>query len=394
MRLTRPFDPALGACEDFQQSAEFASTLPVFWSAGRSDQRNAPALICAALAGALLGTTMMKAWVIEGQFGLDHLTLIERPRPEPRFGEVVIRTRAVSLNYRDTQMVGGTYPFKFPLPLVPTSDGVGEVVAVGEGVTRAKLGDRVLGTFWQSWLGGDFDQTEDIRQLGGDQDGMLSEYVRLDQHGLVHAPAHLSDEEAATLPCAALTAWQGLVTEGRLKAGETVLVQGTGGVSIFALQFAVMFGAMAIVTSSSDAKLERARKLGATHTINYVKTPVWHPEVRRLNGGRGIDHVVEVGGPDSFLQSLKAVRMGGQIHMIGYVGGTAGEINPLEILYRRAVVRGIPIGSRESFEHMNRAIALHKMRPVVDRVFPWTEARGALAYMREGKHFGKIVLRF
>jgi NADPH:quinone reductase-like Zn-dependent oxidoreductase len=156
----------------------------------------------------------------------------------------------------------------------------------------------------------------------------------------------------------------------------------------------VMFGARSIVTSSSDAKLEKAKKLGATHTINYVKTPVWHPEVRRLNGGRGIDHVIEVGGPDSFMQSLQAIRLGGQIHMIGYVGSKTGEINPLEILYRRAVVRGIPIGSRESFEHMNRAIALHRMRPVVDRVFPWIEARAALQYMREGKHFGKIVLKF
>lgn len=336
----------------------------------------------------------MKSIVIDGQFGLDHLKLVDRPRPEPRLGEVVIRTRAVSLNYRDTDMVAGTYPFKFPLPLVPTSDGVGEVVAVGEGVTRAKIGDRVLGTFWQSWLGGDFDQTASIGQLGGDMDGMLSEFVRLDQQGLVHAPEHLSDEEASTLPCAALTVWQALVTEGRLKAGETLLVQGTGGVSLFALQFGVMFGARTIVTSSSEAKLERVKRLGATHTINYVKTPVWHPEVRRLNGGRGVDHVVEVGGPDSFLQSLQAIRMGGQIHMIGYVGSKMGEINPLEILYRRAVVRGIPIGSRESFDHMNRAIALHKMHPVVDRIFPWTEARAALEYMREGKHFGKIVLKF
>ncbi len=196
------------------------------------------------------------------------------------------------------------------------------------------------------------------------------------------------------MPCAALTAWQALVSEGRLKAGETVLAQGTGGVSIFALQFAAMFGARTIVTSSSDAKLERAKGLGATHGINYVKTPVWHAEVRRLNGGRGIDHVVEVGGPGSFMQSLQAIRMGGQIHMIGYVGSKQGEMNPLEILYKRAIVRGIPIGSRESFDHMNRAIALHRMRPVVDRVFPWTEARAALEYMREGKHFGKIVLKF
>jgi NADPH:quinone reductase-like Zn-dependent oxidoreductase len=336
----------------------------------------------------------MKAIVIDGQFGLDHLKLVERPEPKARRGEVIIRTRAASLNYRDTDMVAGTYPFKFPLPLVPMSDGVGEVVEIGEGVTRAKVGDRVIGTFWQSWLGGDFDQTEGIGQLGGDMDGMLQEYVRLDQEGLVHAPERLTDEEAATLPCAALTAWQALVTEGHLKSGETVLVQGSGGVSIFALQFAAMFGARAIATSSSDAKLERAVRLGAAHTINYVKTPLWHSEVRRLNGGRGVDHVVEVGGPDSFLQSLQAIRMGGQIHMIGYVGSKQGEMNPLEILYRRAVVRGIPIGSRESFDHMNRAIAFHQMRPVVDRVFPWTDARAALEYMREGKHFGKIVLKF
>jgi NADPH:quinone reductase-like Zn-dependent oxidoreductase len=335
----------------------------------------------------------VKAIVIDG-FGLDHLKLVDRPEPKPRRGEVVIRMRAASLNYRDTDMVAGTYPFKFPLPLVPLSDGVGEVVAIGEGVTRAKVRDRVLGTFWQSWLGGDFDQTENIGQLGGDLDGMLQEYVRLDQEGLVRAPEHLSDEEASTLPCAALTAWQALVTEGRLKAGDAVLVQGTGGVSIFALQFAVMFGARVIVTSSSDAKLERARSLGAAHTINYIKIPLWHPEVRRVNDGRGIDHVVEVGGPASFMQSLQAIRMGGQIHMIGYVGSKLGEMNPLEILYRRAVVRGIPIGSRESFEHMNRAIALNKMTPVVGRVLPWTEARAALEYMREGKHFGKIVLKF
>lgn len=336
----------------------------------------------------------MRAIVIDGGFGFDHLRLVERPQPQPRHGEIVMRVRAASLNYRDTQMVLGTYPFKFPLPLVPASDGAGEVVAVGDGVTRVKVGDRVIGTFWQSWIGGGFDMTETIGQLGGDMDGMLAEYVRLDQEGIVHTPAHLSDEEAATLPCAALTAWQALVTEGRLKAGETVLLQGTGGVSIFGLQFAAMFGARSIITSSSDAKLERAKALGATHTINYRTNPEWHALVREFNGGRGIDHVVEVGGPDSFAQSLKAIRMGGQIHMIGYVGSTEGTTNPLEILYRRAVVRGIPIGSRESFDQMNRAIALNGMRPVVDRVFPWTEAAAALRYMREGRHFGKIVLKF
>jgi NADPH:quinone reductase-like Zn-dependent oxidoreductase len=180
----------------------------------------------------------------------------------------------------------------------------------------------------------------------------------------------------------------------RLCAGDTVLIQGTGGVSLFGLQFSAMFGARAIVTSSSDAKLERAKSLGATHTINYVKTPVWHPEVRALNGGRGIDHVIEVGGPDSFLQSLQAIRIGGQINMVGYIAGKHGAINPLEILYHRATVRGIPVGSRESFEAMNRAIEANNMRPVIDKVFPWTDAVAAIRYMQEGKHFGKIILKF
>jgi NADPH:quinone reductase-like Zn-dependent oxidoreductase len=334
----------------------------------------------------------MRAMALVGDFGLDHLKLIDRPMPEPRHGEVVIRIAAVSLNYRDMDMVLGTYPFKFPLPLVPTSDGVGKVVAVGEGVTRAKVGDRVLGTFHQSWIAGRYE--EGTPQLGGSADGMLAEYVRLDQQGIVHAPANLTDEEAATLPCAALTSWFSLVTESHLEAGDTVLIQGTGGVSLFGLQFSAIFGARTIVTSSSDAKLERARSLGATHTINYVKTPVWHPEVRALNGGRGVDHVLEVGGPDSFLQSLQAIRIGGQINMVGYVGSKQGAINPLEILYHRATVRGIPVGSRESFEAMNRAIEANNMRPVIDKVFPWTDAGAAIRYMQEGKHFGKIILKF
>ena len=333
----------------------------------------------------------MRAMALVGSFGLDHLKLIERPMPEPRHNEVVIRMAAVSLNYRDMDMVLGTYPFKFPLPLVPTSDGVGEVVGVGEGVTRAKVGDRVLGTFHQSWIAGRYE--EDTPQLGGSADGMLAEYVRLDQQGIVHAPSNLTDEEAATLPCAALTSWHSLVTESRLEAGETVLIQGTGGVSLFGLQFSAMFGARIIITSSSDAKLERAKSLGATHTINYVKTPVWHPEVRALNGGRGVDHVIEVGGPDSFLQSLQAIRIGGQINMVGYIGSKHGAINPLEILYHRATVRGIPVGSRELFEAMNRAIETNKMRPVIDKVFPWTDAVAAIRYMQAGKHFGKIILK-
>ncbi len=333
----------------------------------------------------------MRAMAIVGEFGLDHLKLIERPMPELRHGEVIIRISAVSLNYRDMDMVLGTYPFSFPLPLVPTSDGVGEVVAVGGRDARQSRGSRP----WH--LPPKLDRWPlrrghaSARRLGRRH---AAEYVRLDQQGIVHAPANLSDEEAATLPCAALTSWQSLVTESRLEAGESVLLQGTGGVSLFGLQFATMFGARTIVTSSSDAKLERAKSLGATHTINYVKTPVWHPEVRARNGGCGVDHVIEVGGPESFLQSLQAIRLGGQINMVGYIGSKQGTINPLEILYHRATVRGIPVGSRESFEAMNRAIEANDMHPVIDRVFPWTDAVAAVSYMREGKHFGKIILKF
>ena len=333
----------------------------------------------------------MKAIIIDEGPAFDNLKLVNRPMPEPGRSEVVLKLRAASLNYRDLDMVMGTYPSKFPLPLVPLSDGVGEVVEVGDGVTRVKKGDRVAGTFWQGWIAGGF---EDCPQLGGSVDGMLTEYVKLSDSGVVHLPDHLTDEEAATLPCAAVTVWQALVTEGHLKAGQTVLIQGTGGVAVFALQFAVMFGARSIITSSSDAKLERARALGATATINYVDTPAWHLEARALNGGRGIDHVIEIGGLETFIQSLESIRLGGQIHMIGYVGGKDGTINPLAILSRRAIVRGLPTGSRETFEAMNRAIAENRLRPVIDRVFRWKDFAQALHYLAEGKHFGKIVLTF
>ena len=223
---------------------------------------------------------------------------------------------------------------------------------------------------------------------------MLGEYARLDAEGVVVLPDAIGDEDAATLPCAAVTAWQALVTEGRIKAGDSVLVQGTGGVSIFALQFAAMTGAHVVATSSSDAKLERAKALGAAATVNYRTHPDWAAEVLRLTGGRGVDHVVEVGGPGSFAQSLKAIRPGGQINVIGYVGGAEGMINPLDIFRRRATVRGIPVGSRQSFEALLRALVATGTRPVIDRVFAWTEAREALKHLESGHHVGKVVLRF
>lgn len=335
----------------------------------------------------------MRVMAIEDH-GIEHLSLGERPVPEPRRGEVVVRLRAAALNYRDLEIARGTYHTRFPLPLVPLSDGVGEVVAVGDEVRRVKAGDRVAGTFWQCWTGGDFDPSSQAQQLGGPLDGMLSEYVRLDAEGVVVLPDAIGDEDAAALPCAAVTAWQALVTEGRIKAGDSVLVQGTGGVSIFALQFAAMTGAHVVATSSSDAKLERAKALGAAATVNYRTHPDWAAEVLRLTGGRGVDHVVEVGGPGSFAQSLKAIRPGGQINVIGYVGGAEGMINPLDIFRRRATVRGIPVGSRQSFEALLRALVATGTRPVIDRVFAWTEARQALKHLESGHHVGKVVLRF
>ena len=333
----------------------------------------------------------MQAIIIDEGPPFQNLRLVDRPTPTPARGEVVLKLKAASLNYRDLEMVSGTYSSRFPLPLVPLSDGVGEVVAVGDGVTRVRTGDRVAGTFWQGWIAGAF---EDCPQLGGSAAGKLSEYVKLDEGGVVNVPAHLTDQEAATLPCAAVTAWQALVTDGLLKSGETVLIQGTGGVAVFALQFAVMFGARSIVISSGDAKLERATALGASATVNYVKTPDWHLAVRDLNGGRGVDHVIEVGGAATLPRSLEAIRLGGQIHLIGYVGGKQELVNPMAILNRRAVLRGLPTGSRATFEAMNRAIAENRMRPVIDRVFPWRDFAEALRYLGEGRHFGKIVLSF
>ena len=335
----------------------------------------------------------MKAIIVDGEPGIGNLRLVDRPIPAPRRQEVVVRVRATALNYRDLEIVRGSYHTRFPLPLIPISDGVGEVVAIGEDVTRVAVGDRVCSTFWQRWVGGSFDMAEPSYQRGGPLDGLLAEYAALDEQAVVPAPADLTDLEAATLPCAGVTAWHALVTAGHLKAGDTILVLGTGGVSIFALQFAVSAGARVIVTSSSDEKIERAKALGATAGVNYRKHLHWGEAVLELTGGRGVDHILEVGGPESFAQSLKAVRRGGQISVIGYLGGTEGAINPLDIFRRQVTVRGIPVGSRASFEAMNRAIHTSKLRPVIDRCYPWTDIAQALSHLEEGSHFGKIVLR-
>ncbi len=334
----------------------------------------------------------MKVYEIRDGFGLDALKQGERPKPSPGPGEVLMRIEAASLNYRDLMVVKGQYNPKMPLPRIPLSDAAGEVVEVGPGVDRVKVGQRVAGIFMQRWIAGEIDDDKAKSALGGAIDGLLAEYAVLHQDGVVPVPEHLSYEEAATLPCAAVTAWHALVTEGQVKPGDSVLVQGTGGVSLFALQFARLAGARVIITSSSDEKLERARKLGASECINYKETPEWGDRVRALTGGRGVDCVVEVGGAGTLGQSLRAVRTGGRIALIGVLAGV-GQANTLPILMKNVRVQGIFVGSREMFEAMNRAIAQHQLRPVVDRVFPFEEVVEALHHMESAAHFGKICIR-
>jgi NADPH:quinone reductase-like Zn-dependent oxidoreductase len=334
----------------------------------------------------------MKVYEIRDHFGLDALTLAERPQPQPGPREALVRIKAASLNYRDLLVVKGQYNPKMPLPRIPVSDAAGEVAAVGPGATRVKVGQRVAAIFMQKWLSGDIDETKAKSALGGAIDGLLAEYAVLHEDGLVPVPEHLGFEEAATLPCAAVTAWHGLVTEGGVKPGDTVLLQGTGGVSLFALQFARLAGARTIITSSSNDKLKRARELGASEGINYKETPEWGDKVRELTGGRGVDHVVEVGGAGTLGQSLRAVRMSGRISLIGVLSG-GGQANPMPILMKNVRVQGIFVGSREMFESMNRAITANQLRPVVDRVFSFAEAPAALRYMESAAHFGKICIR-
>jgi NADPH:quinone reductase-like Zn-dependent oxidoreductase len=327
-------------------------------------------------------------------FGRENLKLVERPKPEPAgHGEVLVRIRACSLNYRDLMVVKGVYNPKMRLPIVPFSDGAGVVEAVGPGVTRMKPGDRVTPIFMQAWIDGPLTDAKSHSALGGAIDGVLSEYVVFHETGLVPTPTHLTDEQAACLPCAAVTAWNALVTQGSLKAGDTVLVQGTGGVSLFALQFAKAHGARVIATSSSNEKLARVKNLGADETINYKATPDWEKRATELTGGVGVDHVVEVGGAETFERSLRAIRPMGIVSQIGVLTGVAKDLNIAPILMKHARIQGIYVGSRAMFEDMNRAIVQDKIVPVVDKVFPFEQVPDALRHMESGSHFGKIVVK-
>ena len=331
----------------------------------------------------------MRVWQIPS-FGIDSLELVERPTPEPGPGEVLVKVRAVSFNFRDLLMVKGLYNPKLRLPRIPCSDGAGEVVSVGDGVTAWKPRDRVAGIFMQNWLDGPLTPAKTKGALGGDVDGMLAERVVLKATGLVALPEHLSFEEAATLPCAAVTAWNAL-SAGNLKPGATVLIQGTGGVSIFALQLARLRGARVLGISSSHEKLERAYSLGLDAGLNYRDNPEWEQWALEEPGGEGVDLVVEVGGLGTIARSLKAIRIGGVIAQVGILSGPADPLPMPSILHKQARIQGIYVGSRQDFEDLNKAISLAVLRPVGEN-FNWSQAREALRRMEEASHFGKLVL--
>ena len=335
----------------------------------------------------------MRVFQIQGDWGMDHLQVATRPDPKPGPGQVLLRMKAASINYRDLLVPGRGYgSFTGNLPLIPISDGVGEVVETGAGVTRVKVGDRACPCFNQGWIAGAPDLERMTQTLGGPIDGTMADLMCLPEGGVVKAPAHLSDVEAATLPCAALTAWSAVVTYEDLGPGSRVLVQGTGGVALFALQFAKLLGAHVTIISSSDEKIARAKSLGADGAINYRTTPEWAKATREITEGRGYDHIVELGGEKTLPQSLRCIRPGGTLSMIGVLSGGALAA-PLGLVVTRQVrLQGITVGHRDGFEAMMRAIDQHKLKPVVDRVFAFEALKDAMAHLKSGAHFGKICI--
>jgi NADPH:quinone reductase-like Zn-dependent oxidoreductase len=324
----------------------------------------------------------MRRYEIRNTGGLDGLVIADRPEPPLGRGEVRVSFRAASLNFRDLMVAKGMFPGDLPENLVPLSDGAGEVVETGPGVTRVAIGDRVMPIFKQSWIGGEIEPADNATTLGGAIDGVLAESGVFDQNGLVHLPPELSYAEGATLPCAAVTAWAALQS--------TVLILGTGGVATFAVQFARAAGARVIVTSSSDEKIKRAEAIGASHGVNYRTHADWGERVRALTGGRGVDLVVETGGGATMAQSIAATRLAGAISLVGVI--TQGLIDPLSIMRSNLTVKGIGVGSRKDFEAMNRAIVANGIRPVIDRTFPFEDAVEAFRHLESGRHFGKIVV--
>lgn len=336
----------------------------------------------------------MRVFQVEDAWSMENVRINKRPDPQPRSGQVRLRMNASAINYRDLLVPVRGYGSRMKaLPLIMLSDGLGIVESVGEGVTRFKNGDRVCPIFFQSWISGEPNKKRLSLSLGCELDGTMAEFMVLSEEGLASAPKHLDDMEAASLTTAAVTAWRALVTEGCIKPGDKVLVQGTGGVSLFALQFAKMLGALVIVISSSDEKLARVRTMGADETINYRTVPEWGKRAREIAGKDGVDHVVEVGGQGTLPQSLRAIRAGGTISVIGVLAGGIMDLPLGPIVTRHVRLQGITVGNRDDFAKMAVAISQHKLHPVIDRVFAFEELRGALDYLSSGKHFGKVCIK-
>ncbi|WP_127531818.1 zinc-dependent alcohol dehydrogenase family protein [Paenibacillus kobensis] len=337
----------------------------------------------------------MKAYALQDGFGIENVKEVDRPIPVPARGEVLLRMKAVSLNARDITIINGYYDPNLKEPLIPVSDGVGEIVALGEGAGKFKIGERVSPTFTQGWKSGEPTKEHWASTLGYPLHGLLAEYVVLPEDGLVRVPSFLTDTEAAALPCAGVTAWHAIVEEGRVKAGDTVVVQGTGGVSLFALQFAKLQGAQVIVTSSSDSKLARAYELGADYGINYKDNPEWDQAVLARTQGKGADHIVDLGGAATLNHSISALKVGGQISVVGLLSGVSVEgLALVPALLKSARLQAINVGSRSMFENMISAIEHHRLRPVVDAEYPFSDSIKALTHLAKGSYFGKIGIRF
>jgi NADPH:quinone reductase-like Zn-dependent oxidoreductase len=335
----------------------------------------------------------MRVFQVEGEWGMDHLKLSQRPQPQAGPGQVLVRMKASSLNYRDLVVPERGYgSYTGTLPLIPVSDGVGTVCEVGSGVQRVAVGDRVCPTFFQNWFGGEPDLERLTQSLGGPIDGTMTDIMCLSEQGVVKVPEYLTDTEAASLPCAALTAWSALTTENNVKVGDRVLIQGCGGVALFAVQFAKLLGAHVTVITSNEERMKRVQQLGADAVINYHAVPEWAKATREITSGRGYDLIVELGGEKTLPQSLRCIRPGGMIAMIGILSGSSMATSLGLIITRQVRLQGVTVGHRDGFESMVRAMDQHKVRPVVDRIFDFAELKEAMAYLKSGAQFGKVCI--
>ncbi|MBF4483362.1 NAD(P)-dependent alcohol dehydrogenase [Flavobacterium sp. CSZ] len=337
----------------------------------------------------------MKAYQISENFSIETLKQVEKSYNKLLPNEILVQIKAVSLNYRDLLVIKGTDKWKPPVGRIPVSDGVGIVVEIGNQVTEVALNDRVAGLFFPYWIDGNLSSEKLLNSLGGSaSDGMLQQFVVLKENAVIKIPDYLSNEEAATLPCAAITAWHGLIEKGNVKAGDSVLIQGTGGVSLFSMQFALAVGAEVILLSGSDDKLERAKKMGVNHLINYKSVPQWENEVKKITNGLGAKHIVEVVGSDHINKSIEAVALDGTISVIGIMNGLTGNINTAKLMSKQVRLQGINVGSKEMFLRMNQTLETKNIHPIIDSVFLFQDAIDAFKKLESSSHFGKLVITF